>query len=76
MVLYPEEGISQIQKLQMTSAPGPNVCVLGKLVSVFLWHSKEKKNHSVLHCRSQFEPLARKQTVYLVSKILTKTRET
>ncbi len=43
MVLYPEEGISQIQKLQMTSAPGPNVCVLGKLVSVFLWHSKEKK---------------------------------
>ena len=29
MVLYPEEGISNIQKLQMTSAPGQNVSVIG-----------------------------------------------
>lgn len=29
MVLYPEEGISEIQKLQMTSAPGSNVSVIG-----------------------------------------------
>ncbi len=30
MVLYPEEGISEIQKLQMTSATGHNVKVLGR----------------------------------------------
>ena len=29
MVLYPEEGISEIQKLQMTSATGQNVSVIG-----------------------------------------------
>ena len=29
MVLYPEEGISDIQKLQMTSAAGQNVSVIG-----------------------------------------------
>ena len=29
MVLYPEEGISDIQKLQMTSATGQNVSVIG-----------------------------------------------
>ena len=34
MVLYPEEGISDIQKLQMTSAPGKNVSVIGMYVSV------------------------------------------
>ena len=29
IVLYPEEGISQIQKAQMTSADGPNTRVIG-----------------------------------------------
>ncbi len=32
MVLYPEEGISEIQKLQMTSATGENVRVLGRVM--------------------------------------------
>lgn len=30
MVLYPEDGISEVQKLQMTSMSGGNVNVLGE----------------------------------------------
>ena len=32
MVLYPEDGISEVQKSLMTAATGTNVHVVGKLI--------------------------------------------
>ncbi len=48
MVLYPEEGISDIQKLQMTSAPGSNVFVLGECST--------RETNDTLWCSTQAVP--------------------